>query len=950
MNRLFLLDGMALAYRAHFALIRNPITTSKGVNSSALYGFTNTLLDLIEKQHPTHFAVAFDTSAPTPRHELYPEYKAQREAMPEDLSAALPQIRRLCQAMKIPLIIHDGWEADDLIGTYAKAADQAGDFETFMVTPDKDFAQLVTPTISMYKPGRKGGDVEILGVEEVKEKWGVNDPLQVIDILALWGDASDNIPGVPGIGQKTAAKLIQQFDSVEGILENVSKLKGKQKENVQNNVEQLKVSKTLTTIVTDCPMEFSLEELKRQDFDAEALKEIFIEFEFNTLGRRLLGDDFKAGRGFEGASEAGGQTDLFDQGEAPAEVTLTGFDAETVSYKLVDTQAAFEALKAEIKDAPLVCFDLESTSLNPQKAEIVGIAIALKEGAAYFVSLIKGSEIQEAQLVELLTFNQPKVGHNLKYDLSLLKERNLAVEGTCLDTMIAHALIAPDKKHSMDYLAESMLGYETLKFEALFEPEETSTSEGEEGADDDLFTHAAKKSKKKTVITEPIDYSEVPIQRLSNYACEDADITLRLWNILEPQLETSGVRAVFDQVETPLLPVLVDMESEGINMDEASLGEISMTLAEKIDQLQTSIYETSGHTFNLNSPKQLGEVLFGEMQLVEKPKKTKTGNYVTNEQVLSSLAPKHPIVADILSYRQASKLKSTYVDALPTHSSEKDGRIHTSFHQVMTATGRLASANPNLQNIPIRSEMGKEVRGAFVPRSEEFTLLAADYSQVELRVMAAMAEDQAMIDAFKSGTDIHTATAARVYGVELDGVEDHMRRTAKMVNFGIIYGISAFGLSQRLGIPRKEASTIIEAYFEQYTGVKTFMDTIVQKAQDQGYVETLGGRRRYLPDLTSANHTVKANAERAAINTPIQGSAADMIKLAMVRVDRLLKERDAKTKMLLQVHDELVFDLHQDEHHLIPDIKLAMEQALPLPHDVPTLVETGIGNTWLEAH
>jgi len=931
MNRLFLLDGMALAYRAHFALMRNPITTSKGVNSSALYGFANTLLDLIEKQVPTHFAVAFDTSAPTPRHELYPEYKAQREAMPEDLSAALPQIKRLCEAMNIPLIIHDGWEADDLIGTYARIADETGDFETFMVTPDKDFAQLVSATTYMYKPGRKGGDVEILGVPEVMEKWGVDCPSQVIDILALWGDASDNIPGVPGIGQKTAAKLIQQYGSVESIIECSGELKGKQRENLEANVDQLRVSKILTTIVTDCPTAYSLDDLKRQEYDAEKLKEIFIEFEFNSLGRRVLGDSFKAGRGFEESSDEG-QSDLFSGGDdLPVEVAFSRFDAMAVNYQLVETKKGFEDLLKKISQAPLVCFDLESTSLNVQKAEIIGMAVSLQEKEAYFISTLSSSEIKVSQLGALLAFDQPKIGHNLKYDLSLLKENGLEANGICWDTMIAHSLVEPDKKHSMDYLAESMLGYETLKFEDLFKEEEESEfaafslGTGADEKQDDLFCQPVKKKAKKVKLTDPIDYSSVSTERLKDYACEDADIT-------------------------PLLPVLVNIEGEGISLNLEALSQISISLAEKIEGLQSTIFESAGRTFNLNSPKQLGEILFGEMQLVEKPKKTKTGQFVTNEQVLSALAPKHSIVADVFSYREASKLKSTYVDALPTHQSEKDGRIHTSFHQVMTSTGRLASSNPNLQNIPIRSAMGKEVRGAFVPRGAEYTLLAADYSQVELRVMAAMSGDESMIEAFVSGTDIHQATAAKVYGVGLDEVEDHMRRTAKMVNFGIIYGISAFGLSQRLAIPRKEASEIIDAYFTQYPGVHHFMEKLVKDAQEKGYVETMGGRKRHMPDLRSSNHTVKSNAERAAINAPIQGSAADMIKLAMIEVDQLLKDKQAKTKLLLQVHDELVFDLHQDEHGLIPEIVAVMEKALPLPHGVPVKVETGTGLTWLEAH
>lgn len=950
-KRLFLLDGMALVYRAHFALIRNPIYNSKGMNTSAVFGFMNTLLDILDKQQPTHLGVAFDTKEPTPRHKIFPEYKAQRDAMPEDLAKAIPEVKRLLHAFNIPVIELPGFEADDIIGTLAHKADQDGSYHTYMVTPDKDYAQLVSPTTTMWKPGRKGSDVELLDVPAIQEKWLIDDPKQVIDVLALWGDASDNIPGVPGVGEKTAKKLVKQFGSVENLLESTDQLKGKQKENVENNKEQALLSKVLTTIILDVPVETTFEELTLENRDDDAVKSLFTELEFSALGKRLYGNDFQSGRGHSTAATSSEQPELL-------QAELKTFSDFKTNYTLVNTPAALEKLVKSLNQQDLFCFDLETTSLNPRVAEVLGVALSWKAREAYFVA--PSAELCVGGILEALrpalTSKATKIGHNLKYNLSVLLAQGLEAAPPFFDTMLAHALVEPDQRHNMDYLAESLLGYTPIKLSEVAEKVEEQLAEQEEAAnaDDDLFSFAEKKEEKKAPKKKKkarIDMSIIPPEALTDYASEDADVTFQLAEILAEQLEKSGQSDVFYEIESPLLPVLVRIEHEGISVNLESLKVIGETLGKKLEQLTADIYGQAGKEFNLNSPKQLGEILFGEMELVEKPKKTKTGQFKTDESTLSALAPKHPIVANILEYREASKLKSTYVDALPEHICLSDGRIHTHLHQLMTATGRLASSDPNLQNIPVRSEAGREIRKAFIPRADDFTLLACDYSQVELRVMASIAGDEAMIEAFQQDLDIHTATAARVYGVGLDEVTRDMRSAAKMVNFGIIYGISAFGLSQRLGIPRAEAASIIDSYFEQYPAIKTFMDNTMEQAEKDGYVETLGGRRRILRDISSRNGMIRKNAERAAINTPIQGTGADMIKLAMVKVDTLLRDGNYRSKMILQVHDELIFDLALDEKdELIPKITEAMESALTLPHGVPAKADSGIGNNWLEAH
>ena len=918
-SRLFLLDGMALVYRAHFAFIRNPITNSNGLNTSAIYGFANTLLTIIGKESPTHLAVAFDTSAPTSRHKTYPEYKAQREAMPEELAAAIPEVKKLCAAFRIPVIEMDGFEADDIIGTIAHQAEENGSFDTFMVTPDKDFAQLVAPRTAMWKPGRQGSDHEVLDLPAILEKWEVKSPKQVIDILGLWGDASDNIPGVPGIGEKTAKKLVGLYDSVEGLIDNIDKLKGKQKENVTNFAEQARLSKDLATIILDVPLAQTLDDLVRQEPDEEVLKAAFEEWEFRTLTKRLFS-----------------KNDDSDGNDAPVFESLKNISDVPHNYHLVRSDNEIEDLIEKLTTAESFCFDVETNSLDRFQAKLLGIAFSTTPQEAYYLPVSDWESLRK-KIAPVLTSDSLKIGHNLKFDLAILLSHGIAVKGPFFDTMLAHILVAPDQKHTMDSLAENLLNYSPVKLVDLF----TESTE----PDDDLFAAAAKKKAAKG----DLDPSEIPTEKLAEYAAEDADVTIQLFRSLKPLLEEKKLLPLWESIEAPLLPVLVVMEAEGITVDQNVLDEVGKTLAERIAKLSVEIEASAGRPFNLNSPKQLGEILFGEMELVEKPKKTKTGQFKTDEQTLSSLAPKHPIVANILSYREASKLKGTYVEALPAHRAQHSGRVHTHLHQLVTTTGRLASSDPNLQNIPVRSETGRELRRAFVPRGPEFTLLAADYSQVELRVMAALSGDPTMIEAFQNNLDIHTATAAKVFGVEIDEVIPDMRRTAKMVNFGIIYGISAFGLSQRLGIPRGEASEIIKTYFEEYPAIKQFMEDTIEDAREKGYVETLAKRRRYFKDITSSNATIRSNAERAAINSPIQGTAADMIKIAMIKVQELLVGK--KSKMILQVHDELLFDLHLDEQEdLTPKIVEAMETAVILPENVPIQIDTGSGDNWLQAH
>ena len=925
-NRLFLLDGMALIYRAHFALIRSPIFTSRGFNTSAILGFTNTLLEIIEKRKPTHLAVVFDTSAPTTRHKEFPEYKAQRAAMPEELSEAIPHVKRMVDAFNIPFLTMDGFEADDIIGTLAHRAEKEDpEAEIFMVTPDKDFAQLVTERTKILKPGRQGSDAEIIGVEEVKEKWQIERAEQVIDILGLWGDASDNIPGVPGVGEKTAKKLISQFGSIEKLLENTDQLKGKQKEKVEENADQARLSKKLATIILDVPIEIDFDGLVLGEPDHDALKSLFVQFEFNAMGKRLFGTDFKAGRGHIQAAAPG---ENLESGLAVPD--LKTIDDVKPEYQLVDSIEGREELLSELKRQKAFSFDTEINGSDPKSDRFIGVSFSWEPKRGYFV--LFPTDKSEAQLwFEAFrgVFEDEaieKVGFNLKTHLTVLRWQGIQVGGTLFDVMLAHTLVAPDQRHRLEYMSESILGYTPIALKSL-------VGEGKKGEEQLTL----------------LDVMDEKSEEVADYSAEDADIAWQLAAKLRPQLEELGQHQVFYDVESPLIAVLASLEVEGIAVDAKALKRLSIQLGEQMKVLEGQIYELAGEEFNLNSPKQLGEILFEKLKLIEKPKKTKTGQYKTDEQVLSGLAMHHDIVGNILAYREATKLKSTYVDALPHSISERSGRVHTQFDQLMTATGRLASNNPNLQNIPIRTAQGREVRTAFVPRSGEFLLMSADYSQIELRVMASLSGDDAMMNDFERNLDIHTATAARVYNVELEGVLPEMRRTAKMVNFGIIYGITAFGLSQRLGIPKYEASTIIEEYFKQYGGVKKFMEQTIEFAQEKGYVETLTGRRRYLRDINSRNWNVRGAAERTAINTPVQGSAADMIKLAMITTQRALDKGGFQSRMLLQVHDELVFDLHREEQdQVVPLVVESMKTALPLK--VPIIVETGVGENWLEAH
>ena len=935
---LFLLDGMALLYRAHFAFISNPIRSSTGVNTSAVYGFINVLLDLKENHQATHLAVALDTSAPTERHKIYPLYKAQREAMPEELASAIPNIHRLCEAMNIPLISMDGFEADDIIGTIARKAETSG-FTTYMVTPDKDFSQLVTPQTYLFKPGRKGGAPEIEGVEETLKRWQIEHPEQVIDILGLWGDASDNIPGVPGVGEKTAIKLIKEHHSIESLLENAGSIKGKLGEKLTAHKEQALLSKRLATIDLNVPLDFDEASMALSEPNEDLLKPLIVEWEFNTLGKRLFGQSFKAGRGFKPekpAKKNQGQVELdFSGNQASQEEVEDNSSADAQlktikdvphDYTCIQTETELDDLISHLGQQECFCFDTETTGLDPKTVELIGFSFCWKSGNAYYLPVNGQDCLPESVIKEKLSpiLTHPKIkkiGHNLKYDLSVLTWNGYQFTGPFIDTMILHSLVKPGQKHGMDVMAEALLGYTPVSIESLIGPK---------GKDQ-------------------LSMKDVPLAKLAEYAAEDADITWQLFEKLRPEIETSGQSRVFHEIEMPLLPVLVSMEYEGIRLDTDSMVKFSAQLLDIKSELEKEIHGIAGTEFNIASPKQLGEVLFENLKLVEKPKKTKTGQYATNENVLQTLSAEHEIVRKILEFRAVTKLRNTYAEALPQSIFDKTGRIHTTFHQAATTTGRLNSQNPNLQNIPIRRALGQEIRRAFVPRGEGFRLLSADYSQIELRIMASISGDPAMKSAFESGDDIHAATAAHVYKVDLADVTKDMRRKAKTVNFGVMYGISAFGLSQRLGIPRKEAAEIIEHYFESFPSIKDYMEETLESARSKGYVETLTGRRRYLPDVQSANGTIRSMAERNAINAPIQGTAADMIKLAMSAIWRTMEERSLESKLVLQVHDELVFDLKESEQEEIePLVRELMIHALPL--DVPIEVEIGSGVHWLEAH
>lgn len=919
-KKLFLLDAYALIYRSYYAFIKSPRINSKGFNTSAILGFVNTLEEILKKENPTHIAVAFDPSGGTFRHEMYPEYKAQREETPEAIRLSVPIIKDVIRAYNIPVIEVKGFEADDVIGTLAKLAEPAG-FDTYMMTPDKDYAQLVSEHIFMYRPKFGGNDFEIRGVEEVKAKFGVEHPTQVIDMLGLMGDASDNIPGCPGVGEKTAAKLIAQFGSIESLLENTDQLKGAIKTKVENNIEQIRFSKFLATIKTDVPLDFDEEELKCSPKNEAVLREMFEELEFRNLANRIFGKEAAPI-----PTDNTPQRSLFatTDTEEIVQPTLKGLKETSHTYYLVDTEEKAIELAAKLMAAKIFALDTETTSVEPMQAELVGMSFATAIGEAYYVPVPQ--ERAEAACI-LRHFVRPlqneqsiKVGQNIKYDLIVLQRYGLTVKGELFDTMIAHYLLQPELRHNLDYLAEQYLHYQTIHIEELI------------GA----------KGKKQ------LSMRQVPIEQVCDYAAEDADVTLRLKEVFEKELTTQGLETLFYTIEMPLVRVLTQLEMEGVRLDTEALGASSALLDQRIAQLEQEIFDLAGTTFNIASARQVGEVLFDKLRIDEKAKKTKTGQYSTTEEILEKLRPKHPIVGKILDIRGLRKLLSTYINALPELVNPITGKIHTSFNQTVTATGRLSSSNPNLQNIPIRNEDGKEVRRAFVAEPESL-FLSADYSQIELRLMAHLSGDTAMIEAFNSGADIHAATAAKIYKLPIEQVTSDMRRKAKTANFGIIYGISVFGLSERLNIPRGEAKELIEGYFATYPQVKEYMNLSIEKAREQGYVETITGRKRMLPDINSRNSIVRGYAERNAINAPIQGGAADIIKVAMNRIAARFAAEKMEGKMILQVHDELNFTIPFHEVNKAERIvKEEMESAWQLA--VPLLVEAGIGKNWLEAH
>ena len=938
-KKLFLLDGMALIYRAYFGFSNNHRINSKGLNTSAIYGFTNTLLEVLRKENPTHIAVVFDTSGPTARHEEFPAYKAHREEIPEDLAKSIPYIYRLCECFNIPLLKKRGYEADDIIGTLAVKAEKEG-FDTYMMTPDKDFGQLVDKHTFIYKPARAGGAAEIMGIEEVCKRWDIERVDQVIDILGLMGDSADNIPGIPGVGEKTAIVLVKQFGNVENLLQNTDQLKGKLKEKVELNKEMAILSKRLATILLDVPINNNIDDLIAVEPDKEKLRELFTELEFRRLAEQLNLSNAPAEPGKSKAIvNQPTQTSLFGEEQSSAKSTPvaiaepdvpSGEPMKTISdtehnYILADTATKRKKLIAELSKSKSICFDTETTGLDSNTAELVGLSFSTKKHEGWYVPVPENKK--EAQ--EIVDEFKPilendkieKIAQNLKYDLGILNRYGVQIKGKTFDTMIAHFLIQPEMRHNMDIMSETYLGYSPVSIETLI----------------------GKKGKDQTTMR------DAPVEAVAEYAAEDADVTFQLKENFEPKLKSAGLEKLFLEVEMPLVEVLMSMESEGIRLDSASLKDLSEVLGKDIGIAEKEIQKMGGSVFNVSSPKQVGEILFEKLKITEKPVKTKTGQYSTSEDVLSKLENKHPIVRRILDYRELVKLKNTYVDVLPELIDKKTGRIHTSYNQVVAVTGRLSSDNPNLQNIPIRTERGREIRKAFVPRDKNFVLLSADYSQIELRIIAELSGDPGMLAAFNSGEDIHAATAAKVYGVKLSEVTSDMRRNAKMVNFGIIYGISAFGLAERLNISRTEAKEIIDNYFRQYSHVKEYMDHSVENARSKGYVETILGRRRYLRDINSANATVRGFAERNAINAPIQGSAADMIKVAMINIHHDMIKGKMKSKMLLQVHDELVFDAHNSEVDALKKlVEHRMKTALPLK--VPIEIGMGTGENWLEAH
>lgn len=920
MSKLILLDAYAIIYRSYYAFIRSPRINSKGLNTSAIMGFCNTLHEVLTKEQPDYIGVAFDHGK-TFRHEKFPAYKAQRQETPEDIKRSVPIIKDILCSLRIPVLQKDGFEADDVIGTLANKAGQQG-ILTYMLTPDKDYGQLVNENVKMYKP-RHGGGYDIIGEQEIEEKYGIAYPSQVIDLLALMGDSSDNFPGCPGVGEKTAAKLIQQFGSVAQLLENTSLLKGKMKEKVENAIEDIKLSYFLATIRKDVPIDLDLDALKTKEPDSEALGKLFDELEFKSLGKKFLGVAEKAPKKDEK------QLDLFDRFTSNDQEDLKNDQYENIKtvankYHLIDNEDEARKLCDFLRTKEILSLDTETTSTHAIEAELVGFSFAVEEHEAWYVAVSDKRE----EALKMVSIFKPlyedehilKVGQNIKYDMEVLHNYGVTVKGKLFDTMLAHYIIQPELHHGMDYLAEVYLNYQTVHIEELIGP----------------------KGKNQK------NMRDLPPHEVYAYACEDADVTLRLYHVLEPKLKEVGGERLFWEIEMPLVPILAEMEETGVRLDTGALQDTSRVFNERMRQYEARIYEEAGEQFNISSPKQVGEILFGKLHLAENPKRTKSGQYVTSEEVLQSLSAKHPIAADILAYRGLKKLLGTYVDALPKLINPHTGHIHTSFNQAITATGRLSSSDPNLQNIPVRDDDGKEIRKCFIPE-EGCLFFSADYSQIELRIMAHLSGDENMIEAFREGFDIHRATAAKIWHETMEDVDDAQRKKAKQANFGIIYGITAFGLAQRMGIPNGEARDLIADYFKTFPKVQAYMEKAKQTARDTGYAETLFGRRRYLPDINSRNNTVRGFAERNAINAPIQGSEADIIKIAMIRIHRRFAQEGIRSKMILQVHDELNFSVYPEEQERVRSIVVEeMQQACKL--SIPLVADTGWGKNWLEAH
>jgi len=926
-SRLFLIDALSVIYRAYYGLSKNPIVNSKGLNTSAILGFGNILVELLRKENPSHIAVAFDSAAPTFRHEEYMEYKAQRPPMPDEIVLALPYIKKLLNLMGIPVYSIDGFEADDIVGTLAKRASEKG-IKVFMMTSDKDFGQLVDENIFIYKTVKYGTPAEIIGVKEVCEKYEISSPELLIDILGLWGDASDNIPGIPGIGEVKAKRLVQEFGTIESLIERSDEIENvKMRELVKEYADQAIFSKKLATIETEIQLDFNLDKLKWQLSDPTPLMELFKELEFTSFSKRFI-DTFYTDQSQIQVPSHGIQTSMF--GDAPKRTVdlfsqTQSFDPSGVNYQIVTTTDQFGSLMDILNGADEFAFDTETTGLNPFEHHIIGLSFCVKEKNAFYLP-VNGEYFSMKDIQPFLqqVFDNEeniKIAHNLKFDMRMLKKAGIRIRGKIFDTMIADYLLNPEGRHSLDILAETHLDYKALAFSDLI---------------------AAKNPT-------PEDILSVPLSKMSDYACEDADITFRLYNLLNEKLKNEKMEALFADIEMPLIEVLIAMEEEGITINTAELEVFSQSLASRIDVIEKQIFELSGVTFNLSSPKQLGEVLFDVLKIAAKPPKTRTRQYATGEDVLQKFITHHPVVPLILEHRTLTKLKTTYVDALPKYIEPSTDRIHTVFNQTVTATGRLSSSNPNIQNIPIRTELGQEIRRAFIPRNDDFVIVSADYSQIELRIIAALSGEKTMIDDFTHGLDIHTATAGRIYNLPLDQITPDLRRNAKTVNFGIIYGISGYGLAERLGIDRKESVDLIEEYFKKYPEIKNFMNSTIEFAKKTGYVETIKNRKRYFSNMNSSNAFIRSGAERTAINAPVQGSAADIMKIAMLRVYHKMRKMELKSRMLLQVHDELVFDAYKPE---LEKLKLMVEEEMKAAFDldVPIEVEVNHGANWLEAH